>query len=87
MVLSLLQKTKLRKSPGPSNVIAEMLKALPDQCSQLIANLINAIVKGKVPEEWNNNIVSLFKGKASALDRGNYRGLKLTDQLPKVWKE
>ena len=46
-----------------------MLKALPDQCSQLIANLINAIVKGKVPEEWSNNIVSLFKGKASALDR------------------
>ena len=48
MVLSLLQKTKLRKSPGPSNVIAEMLKALPDQCSQLIANLINTLsLKGK----------------------------------------
>ena len=63
-----------------------MLKASPDQCSQLIADLINAIVKEwKVPEEWNNSyIVSLFKGKGSALDRGNYRGSKLTDQLLKV---
>ena len=33
-------------------------------------------------EEWNNSyIVSLFKGKSSALDRGNYHGLKLTDQV------
>ena len=28
--------------------------------------------------------MSLFKGKGSALDRGNYRGLKLTDQALKV---
>ena len=55
MVLSTMQKMKLRKPPGPSNVIAEMLKASPDQCSQLLADLINATVKeGKVPEEWNN---------------------------------
>ena len=77
---------KLGKSPCPSNVIAETLKASPDQCSQLIADLINAIVKeGKVPEEWNNSyIVSLFKGKGSTLDRGNYRSLKLTDKVLKV---
>ena len=45
MVLSLIQKMKLGKSLGPSNIIVEMLKASPDQCSQLIADLINAIVK------------------------------------------
>ena len=86
MVLSSIQKMKLGKSPGPSNVIAEMLKASPDQCSQLIADLINTIVKeGKVPEEWNNSyIVSLFKGKGSALDRGNLCGLKLIDQVLKA---
>ena len=81
-----MQKMKLRKSPGPSNVIAEMLKASPDQCSELLADLINATVKeGKVPEEWNNiYIMSLFKGKGSALDSGNYRRLKLTDQVLNV---
>ena len=43
--------------------------------------------EGKVPEEWNNSyIVSLLKGKGSALDSGNYCGLKLTDQVLKVVK-
>ena len=28
--------------------------------------------------------MSLFRGKGSALDRGNYRGLNLTDQALKV---
>ena len=41
-----------------------MLKASPDQCSQLIADLINAIVKEGI------------KGKGSALDSQNYCGLK-----------
>ena len=69
VVLSSIRKIKLGKSPGPLNVIAETLKSLPDQCSQLIADLINAIFK---------------EGKDSALDRGNYHGLKLTDQVQKV---
>ena len=86
MVLSSLQKMKLGKSPGGSNIIAEISKASPDQCNQLIPVLINAIVKeGKVPEEFNNRyMVSLFKGKGSTLQRGNCRGLKLTDHMLKL---
>ena len=45
MMSSLIQKMKSRKSQSPSNIIAEMLKALPGQCIQLIADLINAIIK------------------------------------------
>ena len=66
---------------------SEMLNASLDQCSQLIANLSSAIVKeGKVPEEWSNSyIVSLLvHWKGSALDRGNHRSLKRTDQVLKV---
>ena len=86
MVLPSIQKMKLGKSPGSSNVIVEMLKASSDQCSQLIADLINTIIKeGKVPEEWNNSyITTLFKGKGSALDSSNYCGFKLTDQMLEV---
>ena len=69
VVLSSIGKIKLGKPPDPLNVIAETLKSSPDQCSQLIADLINAIFK---------------EGKDSALDRGNYHGLKLTDQVQKV---
>ena len=40
---------------------------------------------GKVPADWEQSfIVCLYKGKGDALDRGNYRGLKLTEQAMKV---
>ena len=48
---------------------------------------LQVLASGKLPEEWNNSyIVSLFKSRGSALDRGNYLGLKLTDQVLKVVK-
>ena len=52
-----------------------------------MADLIDAIVKeGNTPKEWNNNsIISLFKGKSTALERGSYCFLKLTDQVLKVF--
>ena len=40
---------------------------------------------GKVPTDWEQSfIVCLYKGKGDALDRGNYRGLKLTKQAMKI---
>ena len=62
---------KLGKSLGPLTVIAKMVKASPDQCSQPIADLINAIVKEwKIPvESSNSHIVSLLECKGNALDR------------------
>ena len=40
---------------------------------------------GKVPADWEQSlIVCLYKGKGDALDQGNYRGLKLTEQAMKV---
>ena len=43
------------------------------------------ILDEKVPADWEHSIiVCLYKGKGDALDRGNYRGLKLTTQAMKV---
>ena len=77
---------KLGKAPGPSGVVTEMLKASSDVCSEMIANLTNSIIRdNKIPSEWNDSIIiSLYKGKGEALDRGNYRGLKLTEHILKV---
>lgn len=50
MVLLLIQKNKLGKSAGPSGNVAEMVKSSPDQCSQLIADLVNIIVKKSNPQ-------------------------------------
>ena len=63
-----------------------MLKASFDICSELIANLANSIVReNAIPSEWDDSfILNLFKGKGEAIDRGNYRGLKLTKHVLKV---
>ena len=52
----------------------------------MIRDLVAAIIRdGKVPSDWELNFtVCLYKGKGDALERGNYRGLKLTEQVMKV---
>ena len=74
------------KGAGPSGVVVEMLKAAPDICCKIIADLMNAIIyEDKVPADWSDNIiVSLFKGKGDALNRNSYLGLRLADHVLKV---
>ena len=52
----------------------------------MIRDLAAAIISdGKVPSDWEQSfIVCLYKGKGDALERGNYHGLKLTEQVMKV---
>ena len=49
----------------------------------MIRDLATVIIcDGKVPTDWEQSfIVCLYKGKGDALDRGNYRGLKLTERI------
>ena len=64
----------------------EMIKAAGDTGATMIRDLATAIIRdGKVPTDWEESfIVCLYKGKGDALDRGNYRGLKLTEQAMKI---
>ena len=86
MVEKSISKMKLGKAPGPSGVVTKMLKASSDVCSEMIADLTNSIIcDNTMPSEWNDSIIiSLYKGKGEALDRGNYWGLKLTEHILKV---
>ena len=71
---------------GPSGIVVEMIKAAGDTGATMIRDLATAISRdGKVPTDWEESfIVCLYKGKGDALDRGNYRGLKLTEQAMKI---
>ena len=62
-----------------------MIRAIGDT---MICDLAIAIIRdGKVSADWEESfIVCLYKRKGDALDRGNYRGLKLTEQAMKVIK-
>ena len=48
--------------------------------------LTEAVFKNGVnPTDWEESyILNLHKGKGEALNRGNYRGLKFTDQVMKL---
>ena len=71
---------------GPSGIVVEMIRAVGDMGASMIRDLAAAIIRdGKVPSDWEQSfIVCLYKGKGDALERGNYRGLKLTEQVMKV---
>ena len=59
----------------------EIIRAAGDMGDSMIRDLAVAIIRdGKVPSDWEQSfIVCLYKGKGDAFERGNYRGLKLTD--------
>ena len=86
MVKKTISKIKAGKAAGPSGIVVEMIEAVGDRGVSMIRDLAGAIIRGgKVPSEWEQKfIVCLYKGKGDALERGNYRGLKLTEQVMKV---
>ena len=86
MVTKALAKMKSGKSAGPSGIIVEMLKAAGSKGINFLRELIISVVKhGKIPDDWEMSfILNLYKGKGDALNRGNYRGLKLAEHVMKV---
>ena len=86
MVKKVISQMKACKAPCPSGIVVEMIRAAGDMGASMIRDLAAAIIRdGKVPSDWEQSfIVCLYKGKGDALERGNYRGLKLTEQVMKV---
>ena len=86
MVKKAISQMKAGKAPGPSGIVVEMIRAAGDMGASMIRDLAVAIIRdGKVPSDWEQSfIVCLYKGKGDALERGIYRGLKLTEQVMKI---
>ena len=55
----------------------------------MITDPVNQIiVEGVTQAEWKcSTIMNCYKGKSDYLQRGNYGGLKLTDQILKISKK
>ena len=77
---------KAGKAPGPSGIVVEMIRAAGDMGASMIRDLAVEIIRdGNIPSDWEQSfIICLYKGKGDALERGNYRGLKLTEQVMKI---
>jgi hypothetical protein len=79
-------KMKCNKAPGPSGVVADMLKSAGETCLPWVTDVCNAIVQeGKMPKDWDKSwMVNVYKGKGDALECGSYRGIKLLEHVMKV---
>ena len=77
---------KAGKASGLSGIVVEMIPAASETDASMICDLAGAIIcDGKVPSDWEQSfLICLYKGKGDALERGNYHGLKLTEQVMKV---
>ena len=64
------------KAPGLSGVVVEMIWAASDKGASMIRDLAAAIISDGCEQSFT---VCLYKGKGDALERGTYRGLKLTE--------
>ena len=86
MISKALNKMKSGKAAGPSGITAEMLKATGEEGLEQMRKLFQLVIDGKgIPEDWQQSYIkNLYKGKGDAMDRGNYRGLKMTDQVMKT---
>ena len=79
-------KLKFGKATDPSGIVAEMLSASGDRGIEILTMTTESTFSnGVIPNEWQESFApNLYKGKGDALDRGNYRRPKLTDQVMKV---
>ena len=86
MVGKAINKMGLGKAAGSSGIVSEMLKAAGSSGASMIKDLIEDIIfENRIPSEWQkSHIISVYKGKGDALNRSNYKGLKLIDQVMKV---
>ena len=71
---------------SPSVVISEMLGAAGEEGLEKLRLLAELVFSsGEIAKDWEESLIlNLYKGNGEALDRGNYRGLKLTDQVMKL---
>ena len=85
-VKSAINKMKSNKAAGPSGIVSEMLKASSEAGIDLVTDLVNSILnEGVIPTDWeSSSIINRYKRKGDALDRSNYRVLKMLDQVMKV---
>ena len=81
-----IQKMKIGKATGPSDVSVELIKSLGKDGEEYMWALLKEIWENEVlPEDWRKSvIVPIFKQKGDVLECGKYRGIKLMEHGLKI---
>ena len=84
-LLDAIKLLKNSKAAGPDRIIAEMLKASPENVLILLLKLMNKIKTNfTYPSQWGMGITSLLFKEGDDDDPNNYRAITVTDALSKV---
>ena len=85
-VIKAMNKMKLGKVAGPSEVNMDMIMASGKFGVGVLKKLCQRVLDGKgMPEEWKTSVVvPIFKGKGDVMDCGAYRGVKLLEHAMKI---
>ena len=83
-----LREYGIKNAEAAKISVSVMIESAEEAGIAMIVDLVNqVIVKKIISIEWElSTIVNCYKGKGDAPKRGNYRGLKLTDQILKKVK-
>ena len=80
----MVNKMKNRKVAGPPGAVSEMVKTAGEVGVDMIWPSKLDYSRRSYSSKWElSTTVNCYKGKGDSLERGNYRGLKLIDQIPK----
>ena len=85
-VMEAMNKMKLGKAAGPSEINVDMIITSGKFGVRVIKKLCQRVLDGKgMSEEWKTSaVVSVFEGKGDAMDCGAYRGVKLLEHAMKM---
>ena len=80
-IVEAMQKMKLGKATGPSQVSVEMIVASAEIRVKVMMELCQHVLddRGMPDERKNSVIVPIFKSKGDAMSCGSYRGVKLLE--------
>ena len=79
---------KIGNAAGLSGLVLEMKKSAEAAVIAMITEQMNQIIAERVtPAAWEiSTTVNFYMGKADALEIGNHKGLKLTNQTLSILK-
>ena len=81
-----LKSIKLNKSPGPDNILNEMLQSTSSDITPFLTNLFQFIFKNHIfPNEWTKSIIIPIHKKGDINVCNNYRPISLTSLLSKLY--
>ena len=86
MVEKSINRMFFGKAASFSGIDLEALKPSGPGDAGMIRDLIGNIISvNRIPLEWQeSHIVIIYRSKSDSLNRSNYRGLKLIEQVMKV---